>query len=228
MPDERVDDAEGLSGAGRTKDDGGAEGVDDVDPAVVQFLLVVIDHRDVDAVLVLFLVTALLEALIVKIPFIIANLHAQVLRDGIEALVDKHRADNGAENIESSIEWITGKGTVEGHAVEDEAQDYHGCSGEDRIEHHGLEIPLQALACFRTDTGNGDADKFHHLAGSHRVKDLEAMEELKDKGNHRVGGRDRQVHHDLNNQYQVDARAEHVVHLLLFTGFFHINKAIKN
>ena len=142
LADERVDDAEGLTRAGRTQDDGGAERVDDVDPAVVQTLLVVIDHRDIDAVLVLFLVTALLEALIVEIPFIVTNFHAQVLCDGIEALVDEHRADYGTEDIEAAVERITGKGTVEGHAVEDEAQDYHGSPCKDGIEYHRLEIPL--------------------------------------------------------------------------------------
>lgn len=68
LPDERVDDAEGLTGAGRSQDDGGTEGVDDVDPAVVQTFLIIIDHRDIDTVLVLFLVPALLEALVVEVP----------------------------------------------------------------------------------------------------------------------------------------------------------------
>ena len=167
LADEGVDDAEGLARAGRAQDNGSTERIDDVDPAVVKLLLVVIDHRDIDAVLIFLLVTALLKTLIVEIPFIIAYLHAQILGDGIEALVDEHCTYNGTENIEASVEGITGKSTVEGHAVEKEAQDYHGCSGEDRIEHHGLEIPLQALACFRADASNGDTDEFHHLAGNH-------------------------------------------------------------
>jgi hypothetical protein len=142
--------------------------------------------------------------------------------------VDEHRADYGTENIETTVERITGKVTIEGHTIEDEAQDYHGRSGEDRIEHHGLEIPFQALPCSRADAGNGDADEFHHLAGSHRIEDLEAVEELKDECNHGVGGRDGQIHHNLYNQYQVDARAKHIVHLLLFTGFFHIYQELEN
>jgi len=32
LADERVDDAEGLTRAGRTQDDGGTEGIDDVKP----------------------------------------------------------------------------------------------------------------------------------------------------------------------------------------------------
>ena len=187
---------------------------------MVQFFLVVIDHRDVDAVLVLFLVTALLKTLVVKIPFVVSYLHAQVFSDGIKALVDKHRTSDGAENIEATVEGITGKGAVEWHIIEDEAHDDHGSTGKDGIEHHRREIPFQTLPCFRSNAGNGDADEFHHFAGSHGVEDLEAVEELKDECNHGVGGRDGQVHHNLYNQYQVDARAEHVVHLLLFTGFF--------
>ena len=109
LADEWVDDAEGLTGAGRSQDDGSTEGIDDVDPSVVQTLLIVVDHRDIDTVLVLFLVTALFEALVLKIPFVIANLHAQIFGNGIKALVDKHRAGNGAEDIEATVERITGE-----------------------------------------------------------------------------------------------------------------------
>ena len=92
LPDERIDDAEGLARTGRTKDNGGTEEVDDVDPAVVQLFLVVIDHRDVDAVLVLFLVTALLERLVFEVPFVIANLCVEVFSNSVKALVDQHDA----------------------------------------------------------------------------------------------------------------------------------------
>ena len=228
LADERVDDAEGLTGAGRSQDDGGTEGIDDVDPAVVQALLIVVDHRDIDTVLVLFLVPALLKALVLEIPFVVANLHTQIFGNGIEALVDKHRAGDGTEDIETAVEGITGKEAVEWHIIEDEAHDDHGCSGKDGIEHHRLEIPFQALACSRPDAGNGDTDEFHHLADSHGVEDLEAVKELKDKGDHAVVGGDGKVHHNLYNQYQIDARAEHAVHLLLFTGFFHSKGIIKD
>jgi len=228
LADERVNDAEGLTGAGCSQDDGSTEGIDDVDPAVVQTLLVVVDHRDIDTVLVLFLVPALLKALVLKVPFVIANLHAQVFGNGIEALVDEHRAGDGAEDIEATVEGITGERAVEWHIIEDEAHDDHGRSGKYGIEHHRLEVPLQTLACSRSDTGNGDTDEFHHLAGSHGVEDLEAVKELKDKGDHAVVGGYGQVHHDLYDQYQVDARAKHTVHLLLFTGFFHSKESIKN
>ena len=135
--------------------------------------------------------------------------------------MDEHRAGDRAEDVEAAVEGITGKGAVEWHIIEDEAHDNHGYTGKDGIEHHRLEVPLQTLACSRSDAGNGDTDEFHHLADSHGDEDLEVVEELKDEGDHAVVGGDGQVHHDLYDQYQIDARAEHSVHLLLLTGFFH-------
>ena len=172
---------------------------------MVQTFLIVIDHRDIDTVGVLFLVPALLEALVLEVPFIVANLHAQIFGDGIEALVNEHRACDGAEDIEATVEGITGEGAVEWHIIEDEAHDDHGSTGKDGIDHHRLEIPFQTLACSRSDAGNGDTDEFHHLADSHGVKDLEAVEKLKDKADHAVVGGDGQVHHNLYDQYQIDA-----------------------
>ena len=99
LADERVDDAEGLTRAWRSQDDGSTERVDDVDPAVVQLLLVVVDHRDVYAVLILFLVTALLERLVFEVPFIITNLGVEVFGNSVEALVDKHDADDRTKSI---------------------------------------------------------------------------------------------------------------------------------
>ena len=109
---------------------------------MVQALLVVVDHRDVDTVLVLLLVTALLETLVVEVPFVVSYLHAQVFGNGIEALVNEHRACDGTENIEAAVKRVTSKGAIERHSMKDETEDYHSSSGEDGIEYHRLEIPL--------------------------------------------------------------------------------------
>jgi hypothetical protein len=136
-------------------------------------------------------------------------------------LMDEHRTDDGTENIEAAVERITGKGAVHVHTMEDEAENGHRQTGDDWVEHHRLEVPPQTLLCLRTDTGHSDADELHELAIADGVEDLEAVEHIKDKADHRIGGRDGQVHHDLDDKDHVDARTEHAVHLLLFTGFFH-------
>ena len=44
LTDKRVDDAEGLAGAGRTQHDGTTEGIDNVDPALVHPSLEIVNH----------------------------------------------------------------------------------------------------------------------------------------------------------------------------------------
>ena len=87
----------------------GTEGIDDVDPAVVQLLLVVVDHRDIDAVLVLFLITTLLEGLVFEVPLIIANLGVEVFGNGIKTLVDEHNANDRTKGIEATVQREAGE-----------------------------------------------------------------------------------------------------------------------
>jgi hypothetical protein len=99
----------GLTRTWRSQDNGGTERVDDVDPTVVQFLLVLIDHRDVNTVLVLFLVTDLLKRLVFEVSFVIANLGIEVFGNSIETLVDKHDADDRAESVEAAVQREAGE-----------------------------------------------------------------------------------------------------------------------
>lgn len=105
--------------------------------------------------------------------------------------------------------------------MKDEAEQRHRTSCHHWINDHRLHIPLQALPCLGADAGHPNTDELHDLAGEDAVEDLEAVEELKDEGCHAVVGGDGEVHHYLDYQDKVDARTEEVVHLLLFTGFFH-------
>lgn len=88
---------------------GGTEGIDDVDPTVVQLLLVVIDHRDIDTVLIILLVSALFKRLVFEIPLVIANLGIEVFGNSVEALVDKHDADDRAESVETAVQREAGE-----------------------------------------------------------------------------------------------------------------------
>jgi len=158
---------------------------------------------------------------ILEVPFIITNLCVEVFGNSVEALVDKHDADDRAESVEAAVQREAGEIDVPCSFMKDEAEQRHRTSGHHRIDDHRLHVPLQALTCLGADAGHTDADQLHDLAGEDAVEDLEAVEELKDEGGHAVVGGDGKVHHYLNNQNKVDARTEEVVHLLLFTGFFH-------
>ena len=63
-------------------------------------------------------------------------------------------------------------------------------------------------------------DKFGNLAPGHGVEHLEASEQVEYELRHAVVRRDRQVHHNLDNQEYVDTATEVVIHLLLFLCFF--------
>ena len=109
------------------------------------FLVACRTHKDVAAEPILFLVTALLETLIVEVPFIVTYLYTQVLRDGIKALVDKHRTDNRSHGVEDTV----GRKAKE-QAAPDSAMEHHAASRErephtNRIELHRLEIEFQRL-----------------------------------------------------------------------------------
>ena len=57
-------------------------------------------------------------------------------------------------------------------------------------------------------------------ARQHAVECLEAIYQVEDEPHYTVGGMIRQVHHQLNDEENVNAAAENVIYLLLFFGLF--------
>ena len=65
-----------------------------------------------------------------------------------------------------------------------------------------------------------DADQLCHLAARYGIEHLESAQQVQDKLRDTVIRRDGKIHHNLDDEKDVDATAEVVVHLLLFPGFF--------
>ena len=95
--------------------------------------------------------------------------------------MDEHSTDNGTQSIETTVCRNPGKVSLNGYRVEDETKDDHSCSGCYRIQDHRLEVPLQTFLSLRSDTSYGNAYELHDLTGGNGVKDLEAVEQFKDK-----------------------------------------------
>ncbi|EJX06365.1 hypothetical protein EVA_05512, partial [gut metagenome] len=57
-----------------------------------------------------------------------------------------------------------------------------------------------------------------------RIKDFESTQQFQDKLRHTVIRRNGKIHHNLDDEKDIDATAEVVVHLLLFPGFFECHK----
>ena len=129
LPDERVNDAERLTRSRSTKDDGGTEGIDDVDPSLVHLLLEVIDHRDIHRVFVLVLLLRLFKGLVLEIEPVITQFVVIVPCDAIQTLMYEHRSDDRSKRIDNPVgresTHIASPHTI----VNDHADNDHGKAG---------------------------------------------------------------------------------------------------
>ena len=89
-----------------------------------------------------------------------------------------------------------------------------------RIDDHRLHVELQSLLRFRADADHTDADQFRYLAARYRIEYLKSSQQVKDKLRDAVVRRYRQVHDNLDDEKDIDAASEVIVHLLLFLGLF--------
>ena len=103
----------------------------------------------------------------------------------------------------------------ETHAVEYKTKPHKRQTGQYRIDDHCPYIELQGLFCFCTYTNNTDAYQFGHLASRYGIEYPEPCQQVEYELRNPVVCRNRQVHDDFNNQKDIDAAPEVVVHLLL-------------
>ena len=99
LTDKRLDDGECLTATRRTHYPGASERVHDVYPSFAEFTLIVVAHRDIHAVLVVFFLLALLKTLVFKIETVFHQSFLQELRDVVQGNMHQHRSDNGCHHI---------------------------------------------------------------------------------------------------------------------------------
>ena len=104
--------------------------------------------------------------------------------------------------------------------MEDKAKPDQCQACQYRIDDHRLHVELQSLLRFCTDADHTDTDQFRYLAARYRIENLKSPQQVKDKLRDAVVRRYRQVHDNLNNEKDIDAASEVIVHLLLFLGLF--------
>jgi len=103
--------------------------------------------------------------------------------------------------------------------VKDEAESDQGQSNQHRVDDHCLHVELQRFLGLCADADHTDADQFHDLATGNGVEHGEASQQIQYELRDTVVCRYRQVHHYLDDEKDVDAASEVVVHLLLFPCF---------
>ena len=138
----------------------------------------------------------------------------------------QHGSYYRAERIEDAVGREAEPTHADIHSVKGKAHADQRQSGQHRIDDHRLDIELQRLLCLGSDADYTNTDELCHLAARHGIKHLESTQQVQDKLCDTVIRRNGKIHHNLDNEKNIDATAEVVVHLLLFPGFFECHNTI--
>ena len=220
LTDERINDTEGLTRTRCTQYNRPTERIDDVNPALVHLLLPVVNHRDIHRIVIGYQSFRLLERFVLEVEAVFTHLVVVILGDAVQSLMHQHGTHHRAERIKDAVGREAEPTHADIHAVKDKTHPDQCQSGQHRIDDHRLDVELQCLLCLGSDTDHTDADQFSHLAARYGIEHLESAQQVQDKLRDTVIRRDGKIHHNLDDEKNIDATAEVVVHLLLFPGFF--------
>ena len=104
LTDERLDDGECLTATRRTHNPGASEWVHDVHPSLAELTFIVVAHRDIHTVLVIFFLLALLKTLVLIIETVFHQSFFQKLRDVVQGDMHQYRSDDGCHHIENGVQ----------------------------------------------------------------------------------------------------------------------------
>ena len=216
LPDERVNDTERLTRTGCTQHNCTTERIDDIDPSPVHLFLPVVYHRNVHRVIIADQRFRLLERFVLKVETVLTNLIVVILSNTVQSLMHQHGTHHRTYRIHKPIGRKSQPAESETHAMEYKTKPHKCQTGQYRIDNHCPYIELQRLFSLCADTDNTDAYQFGHLASRYGIEYPEACQQVEYELSNPVVCRNRQVHDDFNNQKDIDAASEVVVHLLLF------------
>ena len=164
LAQERLDDGEGLTRARRADHPRRAERVHDIHPPLAELTLIVVAHRDVHAVLVLYLLLALLETLVLEVEAVFQKPFLQVLGDIVESHMDEDNTHHGGYHIQPPVQCDGIEAESEGQTEEPDGNQADEDAAHQGAEHllHGVE--LQMLFVARADAGHADKHECRHLA----------------------------------------------------------------
>jgi len=188
--------------------------------------LVVIDHRDVHAVLVVHQLLALLETLVLEVETVFTQLAVEVLSHAVKSLMYEHDAKYGSYQIQDAVDGIVAQDRSPVSRLQETAQDRQQNTHNARICHLLMHIEVQASSCRRADTSDDDTDEFQYLAYHHGTEHLQLAEDSNESLHDGRVYADWHVYDEFQNQEDVDATPEKVIYLLLFVRFLYHNASL--
>ncbi len=186
--------------------------------------LVIVTHRDIDAIGCLHLLLALLETLVLEVEAVFQQSFLQELGDVVEGDMDEYHAHDAREHIEPCVQ-TEGKET----GVHRIAEEPDGQGNEQHATHQGIEhllacVKLQVLLVPGADTGDADEQEggnlaVHHVAVVVNHPLLDAVVQLAHDAAHRRGVDG--VLEKLQQYGDVNDGSEYLVKALQFLALFH-------
>ena len=219
LADEGFYHGEGFTTTWRSHYPCTSERIHHIAPAFSHSSLIVEDHRDIDAILILHQLLTLLEALVLKVKAVFTEFTVKVLGNGIKASVNTHHACYRGNKIEDAVQRIACNMGSPMPLLQEDAQYSQSDARHTRIDDHLPHIELQASSCCSSCTGNQDSHQLYHLTRYHRIEKAQSGYHLQKGVGNATPCMDRHVHHQLDNQENIDERAKQIIHLLLFLGF---------
>ena len=136
----------------------------------------------------------------------------------------QHRTDDGHEGIQHTVRGESIEDATPSTLLNDNTQDNQGKTCDNRVQHHCLQVELQALLRPRADARHKDANQFDDFTRQDAVEYMEPCYQLQQEHRKSALCRNRQVHHQFHNQENIDAATEHPVYLKLLLGLFYRHK----
>lgn len=131
---------------------------------MTELAFVVIAHRHIDAVLVLYLLLTLDEGLVLEIEPVLQKSLLQEFGDIVQGDMHEHRTDHRRGHIEPQVK---GDGVdPRGHPVREkpDGQDHDEKARDQRVKDHSAGIELQLLLVPGADAGDADQKQGSDLA----------------------------------------------------------------
>ena len=106
LSDEGLYHREGLTTTWRSHYPCTSERIHHIAPAFSHSSLIVEDHRNIDAILILHQLLTLLKALVLKVKAVFTEFTVKVLGNGIKASMDAHHTCYRGNKIEDAVQRI--------------------------------------------------------------------------------------------------------------------------
>jgi len=164
LPDKRFNQRKCLTATRSSDYPSSSKTVGYVNKAFSEFLLIVVSHRDIYAIFVLYQFLALFETFVFKIEAVFHQPFFQEFRDIVEGDMHENHAHDGRGHIEDDIQPQCVEAYIHRMIEQPYGEDKQEYAADQRVQHLPAGVELQMFFTPCPDTGNADQQHRGDLA----------------------------------------------------------------